>query len=101
MDGEREADADEIERRARPRAGALLQWYYAVKYAAFRKERRPHDGRRGLVMLQIDALAHADLRRALADGRCPTIERLLTRHAFSLRRWFCGLCFSTLFLFFV
>ena len=84
-----------MDRRARPRAGALLQWYYAVKYAAFRKERRPYDGRRGLVMLQIDALAHADLRRALADGRCPTIERLLGRHDFALRRWFCGLPSAT------
>src|SRR5215218_4251477 len=54
----------------------LLRWYYAVKYRAFRRERRPDDGRRGLIALQIDALAYADLRRAIEAGWCPTIARL-------------------------
>src|SRR5688500_86845 len=78
------------ERRAQTRAGPLLRWYYDLKYRAFKRERRPHDGRRGLIVLQIDALAHADLRRALELGFCPTIARML-RGDFALRRWFCGL----------
>ena len=97
MHGEEEAGGVEppVERRARPRAGTFLKWYYAMKYRAFRRERRPHDGRRGLVMLQVDALAHADLRRALDAGHCPTLDRLLTRDGFALRRWFCGLPSAT------
>ena len=83
-----------------PRASALLHWYYSVKYRAFRRERRPPDRRRGLIMLQIDALAYADLRRALELGYCPTIARLVQGEqghppAFSLRRWFCGLPSAT------
>ncbi len=46
-------------------------------------------------MLQIDALSHADLRRAMAMGKCPTIARLLAEDGFSLRRWFCGLPSAT------
>jgi hypothetical protein len=75
--------------------GPLLRWYYAVKYRPFRRERRPRDGRRGLVMLQIDALAYADLRRALALGYCPTIARLLHEEGYAVRRWFCGLPSAT------
>ena len=79
------------ERRRRPRAGPLLRWYFdKLKYRAFRRERLPRDERRGLIMLQIDALAHSDLRRAIELGYCPTIERLLRSGDFALRRWFCG-----------
>jgi len=45
-------------------------------------------------MLQIDALAYSDLRRALDLGHCPTIARLLKEN-FDLRRWFCGLPSAT------
>ncbi|MEO8578822.1 MAG: alkaline phosphatase family protein, partial [Gemmatimonadales bacterium] len=45
-------------------------------------------------MLQIDALAYSDLRRALELGLCPTIARLL-REGFALRRFFCGLPSAT------
>ena len=83
------------ERRAQPRAGRLLRLYYDLKYHAFRRECRPRDGRRGLIMLQIDALAYADLRRAMELGYCPTIERLLASGDFGLRRWFCGLPSAT------
>ena len=88
------------ERRSAPRASAFLHWYYSVKYRAFRRERRPPDRRRGLIMLQIDALAYADLRRALELGYCPTIARLIQGEhgespAFTLRRWFCGLPSAT------
>src|SRR5919107_4685585 len=83
------------ERRSRPRAGRLLRWYYAVKYRPFRRERRPHDERRGLIMLQIDALAYADLRRAMELGYTPNLTRLVNENGFTLRRWFCGLPSAT------
>ena len=83
------------ERRSRPRAGRLLRWYYAVKYRPFKRERRPHDGRRGLIALQIDALAYADLRRAMELGYTPTLSRLVNEDGFTLRRWFCGLPSAT------
>lgn len=83
------------ERRAYRRAGPFLRRYYALKYRAFAREGRPHDGRRGLIMLQVDALAYADLRRAIERGYCPTIQRLLDEQGFVLRRWFCGLPSAT------
>ena len=83
------------ERRAYRRAGPFLRRYYALKYRAFARERRPHDGRRGLIMLQVDALAYSDLRRAIERGYCPTIQRLLEEQGFDLRRWFCGLPSAT------
>jgi len=83
------------DRRAYRRAGPLLRRYYALKYSAFAREQRPRDGRRGLIMLQIDALAYADLRRAMDRGYCPTIQRLLDDQDFVVRRWFCGLPSAT------
>jgi hypothetical protein len=83
------------ERRAYRRAGPFLRRYYALKYRAFARERRPHDGRRGLIMLQIDALAYSDLRRAMDRDYCPTIAKLLAEQGFDLRRWFCGLPSAT------
>jgi len=83
------------ERRDQPRAGPFLRWYYASKYRPFRKEKRQHDGKRGLIMLQIDALAYSDLRRAMESGYCPTIVRLLNEGDCNLRRWFCGLPSAT------
>src|SRR3954468_2699043 len=46
----------------------LLRLYYRLKYRVFQRERRPQDGRRGLIVLQIDALAYAELRRAIELG---------------------------------
>lgn len=83
------------ERRRSPRAGPLLRWYYGVKYRLFRKEKREHQGRRGLIMLQVDALAYSDLQRAIARGYCPTIERMLKQGGFDIREWFCGLPSAT------
>lgn len=83
------------ELRGHVRAGPLLRWYYSTKYRLFRREKRPYDGRRGLIMLQIDALAHSDLLRAIERGYCPTIARLLDQRGFELRRWFCGLPSAT------
>ena len=42
-------------------------------------------------MLQIDALAYAELRRAIELGYCPTIEHMVREEGYTLRRWFCGL----------
>lgn len=78
-----------------PTTRRLLRWFYGVRYRLFRREAHAPDGRRGLVVLQIDALAYADLRRALDLGYCPTIRLLLERHGFRLRRWFCGLPSAT------
>ena len=47
-----------VERRKNPRGGPLVQLYYRLKYRPFAREKRPHDGRRGLLALQIDALAY-------------------------------------------
>ena len=83
------------DRRAYRRAGPFLRRYYALKYRAFARERRPRDERRGLIMLQVDALAFTDLQRALEQGYCPTIGKLLRDQKFVLRRWFCGLPSAT------
>ena len=72
-----------------------MRWYYAVKYRPFRREQRAHDGQRGLIALQIDALAYADLRRAMELGFTPTLSRLVNENGFTLRRWFCGLPSAT------
>src|ERR1700754_2790131 len=81
--------------KATSKGNALLRWYFALKYRVFRKERRPNDGRRGLVMLQIDALSYAELRRGIELGYCPTISRMVREEGYTLRRWFCGLPSAT------
>lgn len=78
-----------------PRAGPLLRAYYNLKYWPFKREKRKHDGRRGLIVLQIDALAYSDLQRALDRGYCPQIAALLDTGEFKLRQWFCGLPSAT------
>ena len=45
--------------------------------------------------LQIDALAHKDLLRAIELGYCPTIASLLKEQDFMVRPWFCGLPAAT------
>lgn len=61
----------------------------------FRGERRRFDGRQGLIVLQIDALSYAELRRAIELGYCPTISRMVREERYTLRRWFCGLPSAT------
>ena len=90
-DRERSVDEGGPPQGAKRKGSRFLRWYFAVKYRVFRRERRPDDGSRGLVMLQIDALAYAELRRAIELGYCPTIERMVREEGYTLRRWFCGL----------
>src|ERR1043165_5960709 len=73
----------------------LLHLYFALKYRVFRRERRPPDGQRGLIALQIDALPYTELRRAIELGYCPTISRMVREEGFLVRRWFCGLPSAT------
>ena len=73
----------------------MLRWYYGLKYRVFRRERRPRDGRRGLIVLQIDALAYEELRRAIELGYCPTVTKMVREEGYVLRRWFCGLPAAT------
>ncbi|HEY8164540.1 MAG TPA: alkaline phosphatase family protein [Gemmatimonadaceae bacterium] len=84
-----------LERRAMARAGPFLRWYLGFKYRLFGNQKRARDDRRGLIMLQIDALAYSDLRRAIAAGDCPTIASLIASGDFEMRRWFCGLPSAT------
>ena len=51
--------------------------------------------RRGLLLLQVDGLSHASLRRALLRGRVPAISALLARGSHTLHRWHCGIPSNT------
>lgn len=75
--------------------------YYRIKYFPFASERRArrkeshgslysHE-RRGFIVIQIDALAHDDLERAVAKGFAPNLKRLLRRDGWELRRYPAGL----------
>ncbi len=55
----------------------------------------PAGGGRGLLILQIDGLSHASLRRALARGRMPGLSGLLARGGHVLTAWNCGLPSNT------
>lgn len=46
-------------------------------------------------MLQLDALAYVELRRAIELGYCPTISKMVREEGYTLRRWFCGLPSAT------
>ncbi|HKJ92391.1 MAG TPA: alkaline phosphatase family protein [Longimicrobiales bacterium] len=75
----------------------LYRFYYGLKYLPFAAERRARasDGRRGFVGIQIDALAHEDLERALRGGHMPHLQRLITRDGWNLRRYPSGLPSAT------
>lgn len=70
-----------------------------MKYFPFAAERRrrrddAHTGR-GFIVIQIDALAHEDLERALDRGYMPHLKRLLAREGWQLRRYPAGLPSAT------
>lgn len=80
----------------------LYRWYYQAKYlpfAAERRRRRDGDGaerlKRGFIVIQIDALAHEDLERALARGHMPHLQRLIEREGWQVRRFPAGLPSAT------
>ena len=76
---------------------AITGFYYSKKYAAIVKRLglRQHvyrDGERpGLIIIQIDGLAHEHLLQAMDKGRAPNIKRMLKRGDVVLSRWRCGL----------
>ncbi len=80
----------------------IYRWYYRAKYFPFAAERRrrrdeaaTERARRGFIVIQIDALAHEDLERALRRGYVPNLKRLLERERWELRRFPAGLPSAT------
>jgi hypothetical protein len=76
---------------------ALYRVYYRLKYFPFsreRRERREQRGR-GFIVIQIDALAHEDLQRALRLGYVPRLKRLIEQEGWELRRFPAGLPSAT------
>lgn len=47
--------------------------------------------RRGLVMLEIDGLSYHHIKKAIAEGRMPTLQRLMAREGYTLSRVDCGI----------
>jgi hypothetical protein len=80
----------------------LYRWYYRAKYFPFAAERRRRreamgedSAPRGFIAIQIDALAHEDLERALERGYLPRLKKLLEREGWELRRFPAGLPSAT------
>ena len=76
---------------------ALYRFYYRLKYFPFTGERRRRLERdeRGFVVIQVDALAHEDLVRAIERGYAPRLRRLIERDGWELRRYPAGLPSAT------
>ena len=75
----------------------LYRLYYRIKYFPFQAERRKRreDSRRGFIAIQIDALAHQDLVRAMNLGYVPTLTRLVDVQGWELRQYPAGLPSAT------
>lgn len=77
----------------------IVNWFYARKVGAmarrFGRGTAEDDGRRGLIILQIDGLSHTVVQRALEEGAMPHLKRLLERDGYSLQPWWSGLPSST------
>jgi hypothetical protein len=75
----------------------LYRYYYRLKYFPFAAERRERLERheRGFIALQIDALAHEDLERAIERGYAPNLRRLIEREGWQLRSYPAGLPSAT------
>ncbi len=76
---------------------ALYRLYYRVKYFPFADERRRrHEAsQRGFIVVQLDALAHEDLQRAMRRGWVPNLQRLLERDGYRLQPYPAGLPSAT------
>lgn len=46
---------------------------------------------RGLVMLEIDGLSYHHLKKAIAEGRMPTLQRIIEQEGYTLSRVDCGI----------
>lgn len=79
----------------------LVTWFNRRKYGAMARRMgrgaadADADGRRGLIILQIDGLSHATLQRALEQGAMPHLSRMMERDGYRLERWWCGVPSST------
>ena len=80
---------------------ALTGFYYSKKFAAIVKRLAPRqhpvedDAQSGLIIIQIDGLAHEHLLQATDRGRLPNISRMLKRGEFVATGWHCGLPSTT------
>ncbi len=80
---------------------AITGLYYSKKYAAIvcRLGLRPAAAQdansAGLVIIQIDGLAHKHLQRAMQRRHLPNVRRMLEKGDFVLDRWRCGLPSTT------
>jgi hypothetical protein len=80
---------------------AITGLYYSRKYAAIVRRlglRWPagqEASQPGLIIIQIDGLAHEHLRRAMQRRHLPNIRRMLEKGDFVLDRWRCGLPSTT------
>lgn len=76
---------------------SLYRFYYRLKYFPFTGERKRRSERheRGFIVIQIDALAHEDLVRAIERGYAPRLRRLMERDGWELRRFPAGLPSAT------
>lgn len=77
---------------------ALYRLYYRLKYFPFTGERARNvqaQPGRGFVAVQLDALSHEDLLRAIRRGYAPNLKRLLERRGWELRRYPAGLPSAT------
>jgi uncharacterized membrane protein YvlD (DUF360 family) len=68
-------------------------FYAAVmdKFSTMVRRSEAERAERGVVILQIDGLSHAALKRALRKGRMPFVNDLVKRRRYALRRYFSGL----------
>ena len=79
----------------------LVTWFNRRKYGALARRlgrvavEEETDGRRGLIILQIDGLSHATLQQALARGTMPHLRRMMERDGYRLEPWWCGVPSST------
>lgn len=77
----------------------VVGWFNSRKYGAMARRfgRLPaeDDGRRGMIILQIDGLSHKTLQEAMAQGSMPHLRRLVEHDAYRVHRWWCGIPSST------
>lgn len=68
-----------------------------IKYLPFAGERprQPRQQKRGFVVIQIDALAHDDLREMVDQGQLPYLGKLIREQGWELRRFAAGLPSAT------